>query len=387
VKAWRGFTPASLEAEAVRRGLTTPKTARIPQFKEGDAVQWKDGDGRIHTGEIESVPTLNGDFEPEYNVSINDMHSAKGGRLMPRLKESQLETVATPAPASHAGYPLKTIPRDADWTKKAGKNHDVATGDTVYSSDPTPIQGIFEGISFVNNLAVIRMADGRKVNRAPGELRLLNHNPATAPTPSDKDASALGNYLDSLHPPSLRDAADTVARKLLGGNITDDAFLGARKHLPCPILERVTKLAAAHKAWQDEYDKQHAGEPEPVDVSVQAAVQAIRNLNRPTPGERMAVENALVETQGNASEKHGIKFGMWPKWAADKATELIKAAAAEQPADPLALHAFIFWAIPLKAIVPMDLFPISLLAAAIALGVVDVGLAVLLGAWLYQERS
>jgi hypothetical protein len=39
------------------------------------------------------------------------------------------------------------------------------------------------------------------------------------------------------------------------------------------------------------------------------------------------------------------------------------------------------------AIVPMDLFPISLLAAAIALGVVDVGLAVLLGAWLYQERS
>jgi hypothetical protein len=46
----------------------------------------------------------------------------------------------------------------------------------------------------------------------------------------------------------------------------------------------------------------------------------------------------------------------------------------------------VFWVIPLMAIVPMDLFPISLLAAAIALGVVDVGLAVLLGAWLYQER-
>jgi hypothetical protein len=47
----------------------------------------------------------------------------------------------------------------------------------------------------------------------------------------------------------------------------------------------------------------------------------------------------------------------------------------------------VFWLIPLMAIVPMDLFPFSLLAAAIALGVVDVGLAVLLGAWLYQERS
>jgi len=47
----------------------------------------------------------------------------------------------------------------------------------------------------------------------------------------------------------------------------------------------------------------------------------------------------------------------------------------------------VFWVIPLMAIVPMDLFPISLLAAAIALGIVEVGLAVLLGAWLYQERS
>ena len=47
----------------------------------------------------------------------------------------------------------------------------------------------------------------------------------------------------------------------------------------------------------------------------------------------------------------------------------------------------VFWAIPLIAIMPMDLFPISLLAAAIALGVVDVGLAVLLGALLYRERS
>ena len=46
----------------------------------------------------------------------------------------------------------------------------------------------------------------------------------------------------------------------------------------------------------------------------------------------------------------------------------------------------VFWAIPLMAIVPMNIFPASLLAAAIALGVVDVGLAALLGAWLYQER-
>src|ERR1022692_3848442 len=47
----------------------------------------------------------------------------------------------------------------------------------------------------------------------------------------------------------------------------------------------------------------------------------------------------------------------------------------------------VFWVIPLSAFVPMDLFPTSLVAMAIALGVVDVGLAVLLGAWLYQERS
>ena len=47
----------------------------------------------------------------------------------------------------------------------------------------------------------------------------------------------------------------------------------------------------------------------------------------------------------------------------------------------------VFWAIPLSAFVPMDLFPVNLVAMAIALGVVDVGLAVMLGAWLYQERA
>jgi hypothetical protein len=46
----------------------------------------------------------------------------------------------------------------------------------------------------------------------------------------------------------------------------------------------------------------------------------------------------------------------------------------------------VFWAIPLMAIVPMNLFPMGLLAAAIALGVVDVSLAVLFGAWLFEER-
>jgi hypothetical protein len=47
----------------------------------------------------------------------------------------------------------------------------------------------------------------------------------------------------------------------------------------------------------------------------------------------------------------------------------------------------VFWVIPLGAIVPMELFPNRLLAMAIALGLVDANLAVLLGAWLYRERS
>jgi hypothetical protein len=47
----------------------------------------------------------------------------------------------------------------------------------------------------------------------------------------------------------------------------------------------------------------------------------------------------------------------------------------------------VFWVIPLMAIAPMDLFPNSLLATAIGLGLVDANLAVLLGAWLYQVRS
>jgi hypothetical protein len=47
----------------------------------------------------------------------------------------------------------------------------------------------------------------------------------------------------------------------------------------------------------------------------------------------------------------------------------------------------VFWLIPLMAVVPMDLFPNSLLAIAIAPGFVDANLAVLLGAWLYKEQA
>jgi len=44
----------------------------------------------------------------------------------------------------------------------------------------------------------------------------------------------------------------------------------------------------------------------------------------------------------------------------------------------------IFWVIPMLAIMPMDLFPNGLLAIVIAVGIVDVNLAALLGVWLYK---
>ncbi len=46
----------------------------------------------------------------------------------------------------------------------------------------------------------------------------------------------------------------------------------------------------------------------------------------------------------------------------------------------------VFWAVPLLSFVPMNLFPNRLLAIAILLGVVDVTLAGLLGAWIYRDR-
>jgi hypothetical protein len=42
----------------------------------------------------------------------------------------------------------------------------------------------------------------------------------------------------------------------------------------------------------------------------------------------------------------------------------------------------VFWVIPMLAIMPMGLFPNTLLAIVMALGFVDVSLAVLLGAWI-----
>jgi hypothetical protein len=46
----------------------------------------------------------------------------------------------------------------------------------------------------------------------------------------------------------------------------------------------------------------------------------------------------------------------------------------------------VFWVIPTMALMPLDLFPNALLAAIIALGLVDANLAALLGAWLYGDR-
>jgi hypothetical protein len=47
----------------------------------------------------------------------------------------------------------------------------------------------------------------------------------------------------------------------------------------------------------------------------------------------------------------------------------------------------VFWVIPMMAIMPMDLFPNGLLAIVIGLGLVDVNLAALVGAWLYKEAQ
>jgi hypothetical protein len=67
--------------------------------------------------------------------------------------------------------------------------------------------------------------------------------------------------------------------------------------------------------------------------AVQAAIAGIRNLDRPEPAERTAVMDALVKAKGNASEQHGIKFGMWPSWAAKEAEQLIAAAKAAEPSE------------------------------------------------------
>lgn len=50
--------------------------------------------------------------------------------------------------------------------------------------------------------------------------------------------------------------------------------------------------------------------------------QAVRS-EKTTPADHSALMSALVNYKGNNSEKHGIKFGLWPQWAADEADALI----------------------------------------------------------------
>jgi hypothetical protein len=45
----------------------------------------------------------------------------------------------------------------------------------------------------------------------------------------------------------------------------------------------------------------------------------------------------------------------------------------------------VFWVVPMTSMMPMGLFPNGLLFTVIALGFLDVNLAALLGAWLYER--
>ena len=46
---------------------------------------------------------------------------------------------------------------------------------------------------------------------------------------------------------------------------------------------------------------------------------------------------------------------------------------------------FVFWVVPEMALLPLNLFPASLLFTVIAVGLLDVVLAALLGAWIYRR--
>ena len=45
----------------------------------------------------------------------------------------------------------------------------------------------------------------------------------------------------------------------------------------------------------------------------------------------------------------------------------------------------VFWAIPMMALLPLDIFPNFLLFATIAVGLLDSIVAVLLGAWMFRQ--
>jgi hypothetical protein len=45
----------------------------------------------------------------------------------------------------------------------------------------------------------------------------------------------------------------------------------------------------------------------------------------------------------------------------------------------------VFWAIPMMALIPLDLFPVGLPLIVVALGLVDANVAALVGAWCYRD--
>ena len=75
-------------------------------------------------------------------------------------------------------------------------------------------------------------------------------------------------------------------------------------------------------------------------VDVADRLRQVLATDHPSPGDLMALKDAIVKTEGNNSEKHGIKMGLYPVWAAEKADRLITEGrgASQVPEAPTGIH-------------------------------------------------
>ena len=152
--------------------------------------------------EAHIVPSTGKHVAPGYIVSLWDTDAGKAVsqyRILPTIeaaREYARKIIGKPAaepakpaqPTPETPKPfgaLKTIPKDARWTQKAGERNNVASGDRVtwIHHDGKSHNGTFEGISTANGLAAVVSDDHGPIFISSNKLR-PSQMPATPATPS-----------------------------------------------------------------------------------------------------------------------------------------------------------------------------------------------------------
>ena len=248
LKTWRGYTPESIEAEAVRRGLTAKQEAAPPTDPRLAEIE-------AHKAKAQEL------LEQARNISGMSTQKA---RLLDQVQD-ELDTVArlreelaAPAEPEEPAATKRTFSVAA--VKKA-ENYIGRLQNEAKRKYATSYFRSLQGIGVAVRPPDLSVMAAQAVRM---QLTEILGEPAEEaqpePSPSRHDPGALGNYIDSLRGNDasgypLKEHGKVYAKSVMGETVDPTERQNAIHALPEDIRQRIVDLAKAQKAWLDSTKK------------------------------------------------------------------------------------------------------------------------------------